>query len=188
MIGYYKFIDRIPIEERDGRLYAAGVCITPESPHELAERVQGSPISGFRISEDAWWRLDAALAAEAEAAGENLPVAFDPKAVRVHRCLACKAMFLARTAARTCSDECRQTLKRATQQRYRQRQTKAMRAAAMQRWRAKKRTQRLATLAELRCRQCGAPIEGANDRRRRSAPTSVRRGRTERKEEQPHRR
>jgi hypothetical protein len=32
-------MDRVPLEERNGELYAAGVLITPESMFELAERL-----------------------------------------------------------------------------------------------------------------------------------------------------
>jgi hypothetical protein len=92
-----KLVSRLPVEERDGQLYAAGVRFFAEP--------------GGRLNDSADGRISDALAAKAAASGSNMPVALDPT-VWLHRCRRCQAPFIDVPEARLCSDDCRAGAKR----------------------------------------------------------------------------
>jgi hypothetical protein len=93
-----ELITHLPIERRDGELYAAGV------------RIRGfgvGPVASSRL----YIEIDNALNARAVAAGSNMPVGLDPE-VKFLRCRRCSAPFIAMPTVRLCSEECRTTNRR----------------------------------------------------------------------------
>jgi endogenous inhibitor of DNA gyrase (YacG/DUF329 family) len=135
MITPFKSVSRCAVEERDGRLYVAGVRIIVS-----AER------SSAPLDDNTLYRIDAALTAEAKAVGSNMPVCISAMS-RLHRCGECGAPFIAHASARLCSAECRIAVRRAAQRRASAKLTV-------------RRDARRAGL-QVRCRQCGEPVEGA---------------------------
>ena len=122
-----QFVTRLPVEERNGRLYALGVPLWLEPP--------------CRIPEDLNWKIDDALNAERQAAGVNMPVAL-VSSIWLHRCRRCNVPFIGPSEARLCSDQCRAEAKRNAV-----RKSKAKRAG--------RHESRNATGRRFVCRQCG---------------------------------
>ena len=148
MITPFKSVSRCAVEERDGRLYVAGVQIDVSADIEgwraMDEARSSFGRSGVTLDDRTHYRIDDALTTEAVARGSNRPVGLDPSA-RLHRCNRCGAPFIAHPAARLCSAECRNTFKRALQ-----RKASAKRTI--------RRDERRAAL-RVRCRQCGGQVE-----------------------------
>jgi hypothetical protein len=148
MITLFKSVSRCAVEERDGRLYVAGAQINVSAQIEgwraMDEAHRSFSRSGVTLDADTLDRIDDALTAEAAAAGANRPVGLDPSA-RLHRCGACSAPFIAYASARLCSAECRTASKRASQ-----RKASAKRTIRLDERRA---------ALQVRCRQCGEPVE-----------------------------
>jgi hypothetical protein len=92
-----KFITRVPVEVRGGRLYALGVPVWLDPP--------------CRLSNAVYLKIDEAVHAKVAASGSNMPVGLDPR-VWLHRCRCCKAPFIGQSEARLCSDACRAAAKR----------------------------------------------------------------------------
>jgi hypothetical protein len=80
LFASYGFIYSRPVEERDGAFYVAGVRLHPDdlgvafSASLTAYREKSLRRSGVPIPERVYWALDDAIAAEAQAAGRNMPV------------------------------------------------------------------------------------------------------------------
>jgi endogenous inhibitor of DNA gyrase (YacG/DUF329 family) len=150
MITPFKSVSRYAVEERDdGCLYVAGKLIHVSA--EIAEwratiaARRSFSRSGVPLPDRTLWLIDDALAAEAEAAGSNMRTCLSTKATRLHRCAGCGAPFVAHPSARLCSAECRTAFRRGSQ-----RKASAKRTI--------RRDERRAAL-QVRCRQCGEPIE-----------------------------
>jgi hypothetical protein len=92
-----KFITRVPVEERGGRLYALGVPLWLDPP--------------CRLSDAVYLKIDGAVHAKAAASGSNMPVGLDPR-VWLHRCRCCNAPFIGPSEARLCPNACRAVAKR----------------------------------------------------------------------------
>ena len=88
-----EFITHVPIERRDGELYAVGVKI---------RALTFGPVASSRL----YVEIDNALNAKAIAAGSNMPVGLDPE-VKFLMCRRCGAPFIAMPTVKLCSDECR---------------------------------------------------------------------------------
>jgi len=151
MIAPFKSVSCCAVEEQDGRLYVAGVQINVSAERGAWRAMDDARRSfsrlGVTLDERTVWLIDDALTAKAQAAGSNMPVGLDPRS-RLHRCVRCGAPFIAHPAARLCSSECRTASKRASQ-----RKASAKRTI--------KRDERRAAL-QVRCRQCGEPVESAS--------------------------
>jgi hypothetical protein len=155
MITPLKSVSRCAVEERDGRLYIAGVGIDVSAEIEgwraFADARRSFGRSGVLLDDRTLDRIDDALTAEAQAAGSNMPVCISAMS-RLHRCVGCGAPFIAHPAARLCSPECRTGFKRASQRKASEKRTI-------------RRGERRAAL-RVRCRQCGEPVERASRRQR----------------------
>jgi hypothetical protein len=92
-----KFITRVPVEQRGGRLYALGVPVWLAPP--------------CRLSDAVYLKIDEAVHVKAAASGSNMPVGLDPR-VWLHRCRCCNAPFIGPSEARLCSNACRAAARR----------------------------------------------------------------------------
>jgi hypothetical protein len=137
MIAAYKFLKRCPVEERNGSLYVGGV------------RLAFDDATG-RLANTSFYRVEEAVAAEAQARGENMPVALVHTSGWLRRCARCRSPFLGHYAATLCSEECRMA-----QQRDHVRKAWPRRSAREIARRDAARAARVAV-----CRQCGGPIVG----------------------------
>jgi hypothetical protein len=133
MRTHREFIEHLPIERRDGGLYAAGVQIRGFAIGHIPARL--------------YVAVDTALGAKAAAEGWNMPVALAPE-VWLLECRRCRAPFIALPLAKLCSDACRTAAKRDAVARYRAK--RAERA-----WREPGREDGLFV-----CDQCGRLREG----------------------------
>jgi predicted nucleic acid-binding Zn ribbon protein len=133
----YDYRSHFPVEDRHGRLTVAGVPLWLDPPCPIPEDLQ------FRIA--------FALKAVRQAAGVNIPMAFEPN-VWLHRCVRCNAPFIDVPEARLCSDQCRALAKRDSARKA---------VAKRSERRAEERAEQSVT-----CRQCGARLAALRSTKR----------------------
>jgi hypothetical protein len=149
-IPFCHVVEPPPVEERDGRLYVAGVeiiaCADERALDAASAARRSYRLSGVPLDVETVWRIEEAMTAKARAAGSNMPVGIR-YSVRLHRCRGCGTPFIAHHAARLCSDACRGLGRKASERRASGKRTV-------------RRVERRASL-KVQCRHCGGPVEGA---------------------------